>query len=71
MKIIKVISQHRRDFKAVFECEHCHETFVREGYDDTNFHVNVIPLIPCKSCGKTSPDTYIPQEPRYPDWMTV
>lgn len=34
MKIKKIISQHRRDFQAVYECEHCEHTVESYGYDD-------------------------------------
>lgn len=38
MKIKKIISQHRRDFQAVYECEHCGYTVESYGYDDEYFH---------------------------------
>lgn len=38
MKIKKIISQHRRDFQAVYECEHCGYTVKSYGYDDEYFH---------------------------------
>lgn len=56
MKIQKIINQHRRDFSAVYECEACGETLKGIGYDDTNFHQNVIPAMGCKACGKSSND---------------
>ena len=43
MRIKEIISQHRRDFKAIFECEHCGHTETKSGYDDANYHQNVIP----------------------------
>ena len=43
MRIKGIISQHRRDFKAVYECEHCGHEVVDGGYADLNFHNNVIP----------------------------
>ena len=52
MRICKIISQHRRDFSAVFECEHCGFQVIRVGYDDKNFHHNVIPNMICDKCGK-------------------
>lgn len=54
MRIKKKISQHRRDFHALYECEHCNSTMERYGYDDANFHDNVIPNWPCPECKKTS-----------------
>ena len=52
MKIQKIKSQHRRDFYAIYECEHCGHTHEGHGYDDANFHNNVIPTMECKQCGK-------------------
>lgn len=71
MKIKKIKSQHRRDFEAVYECEHCGNTRNGYGYDDHNFHHNVIPSMKCESCGKKAPDNYRPMEPKYPSGMVV
>jgi len=65
MKIKKIISQNRRDFQAIYECEHCEHTSTRGGYDDDHFHRNVIPSIVCEKCGKCSPDEYRPLAPKY------
>lgn len=65
MKIKKIVSQHRRDFQAIYECEHCGETTEGYGYDDANFHHNVIPNMTCKKCGKSSPENYQPAAPKY------
>lgn len=64
MKIQKIVSQHRRDFTAIYECEHCGTTKRGSGYDDDNFHRNVIPNMPCESCGKTA--EYRPLATKYP-----
>jgi len=47
------------DFWAVYECEHCgYITDEIAGYDDVNFHKNVIPNMECKKCGlKSGGDT--------------
>lgn len=58
MKIKEIESQNRRDFWAVYECEHCGHTHRGSGYDDDNFHRNVIPSMKCEECGKTSPENY-------------
>ncbi len=60
MKIKEIKRQFRRDFTAVYECEHC--GFEREGggYDDDNFHENVIPKMECPSCGKQANKNYRP-----------
>ena len=67
MKIKKIISQHRRDFYAIFECEHCGLTHEKHGYDDGHFHNNVIPTMKCPQCGKTSSSDYRAFAPKYRD----
>jgi len=71
MKIKEIISQHRRDFKAVYECEHCLNTKTGSGYDDANFHRHVIPKMLCDACGKVAPESYKPSATKYPENMTV
>lgn len=72
MKIKEIKSQHRRDFYATYECEHCgHVTDKQSGYDDANFHNNVIPKMECPSCGKTASDNYRPLAPKYPESKTI
>jgi transcription elongation factor Elf1 len=71
MKIQKILSQHRRDFRAIYECEHCGHEKESSGYDDSNFHHNVIPAMECEKCGKTSGDGYRPLATKYPDTQTV
>ena len=66
MKIKKITSQYRRDFKAILECEHCGKTQdLKYGYDDDRFHRNVIPTIKCDSCGKMAPEDYRPLTTKY------
>ena len=71
MKIKEIISQSRRDFIAVYVCEHCDHEVKGRGYDDTNFHHNVIPKMKCESCGKTAKEDYRPLTTKYPDWVTI
>ncbi len=71
MKIKKIISQHRRDFRAVYECEHCGHEYEGSGYDDSHFHKNVIPDMTCKNCGKKAAEDYRPLATKYPDYATV
>ena len=71
MKIKRIINQHRRDFDAEYECEHCGHIEVGYGYDDANFHNNVIPKMKCEKCGKTAGDDYRPLATKYPEWMQV
>ena len=66
MKIKKITSQMRRDFKAILECEHCNKTQnLSSGYDDDYYHENVIPSIKCNSCGKKASDDYRPLKTKY------
>ncbi|WP_368640611.1 hypothetical protein ABRZ04_05360 [Castellaniella ginsengisoli] len=53
MKIKSITSQHRRDFTAVYECQHCGHEQKGDGYDDAYFHEKVIPAMKCASCGKS------------------
>lgn len=74
MRIKKTICQHRRDFWADFECEGCGNVESISGYDDRNFHDNVIPNFKCKKCGKSRNDLGINGEftlTKYPEWKTV
>jgi len=71
MKIKKIKNQSRRDFTAIYICEHCDHEEEGHGYDDTNFHKNVIPTMECKKCGKTSGEDYRPLTTKYPDYVQV
>lgn len=74
MKIKRILNQHRRDFNAIYVCEGCGFEEESSGYDDRNFHDNVIPRIKCKQCGKSSNDLGLPVEyiqTRYPEGMQV
>ena len=65
MNIQKIKSQSRRDFQAIYECEHCGHTHEGYGYDDANFHNNVIPTMECKQCGKKGTEDYRPLAPKH------
>ena len=62
-----MLSQNRRDFRAIYVCEHCKAQYESYGYDDANFHEKVIPKMECGKCGGTSPEDYEAQETRYPE----
>jgi uncharacterized Zn finger protein len=66
MKIKEIIQQHRRDFTATLECENCNHLVSHVGYDDDNYHENVIPQIQCPKCGEVAPDSYRPLKTKYP-----
>jgi len=65
MKIKKITNQHRRDFTAIYWCEHCGYEIKGSGYDDDNFHRNVIPAMKCKKCGKKADTSYRPLATKY------
>ena len=65
MKIKKIEDQCRRDFTAIYECEHCGATEAGGGYDDDNFHRNVIPSMKCGQCGKAAGNNYRPMGTKY------
>ena len=71
MKIERILSQHRRDFRAIYSCEHCGHEHEGTGYDDANFHQNVIPKMKCPECGETAPDGYRGLAPKYPEHVVV
>lgn len=71
MKIKEITNQHRRDFWAIYECEHCGYTEKGSGYDDVNFHQNVIPNMNCKKCDKKSSDDYQPKQTKYPEGYQI
>ena len=65
MRIKEIVSQHRRDFRAIYECEHCNDSHEGSGYDDANFHDNVVPNMVCKKCQKKANANYRPLAPKY------
>ena len=71
MKIDKILGQHRRDFTAVYVCEHCGHTKEAYGYDDANFHQNVIPAMKCDSCGEVAGDDYRALATKYPEGFSI
>jgi predicted RNA-binding Zn-ribbon protein involved in translation (DUF1610 family) len=74
MKIKNILWQNRRDFEAVYECEGCGATEKMGGYDDANFHQNVIPKFKCKKCGKNSDECgadYRPLTTKYPEGYQI
>ena len=71
MKIKEIISQSRRDFTAIYICEHCNYEKESYGYDDTNFHQNVIPTMKCDKCGQVAKKDYRPLTTKYPDGKII
>lgn len=54
MRIQSKVRQYRRDFTAIYVCEHCGATKKDSGYDDAYFHQQVIPAMKCEACGLTA-----------------
>jgi predicted nucleic-acid-binding Zn-ribbon protein len=74
MKIKEMLHQHRRDFTAIYICENCGNTEEKGGYDDRNFHDNVIPNMKCTKCGKSRNDLGITgeyTETKYPEGFQI
>ena len=71
MKIKTIKTQHRRDFRAIYECQHCQSEEEGPGYDDTYFHQVVVRQMKCKACGKAAPPDYKPFDTKYPEGLQV
>ena len=71
MRIKKIISQFRRDFTAIFECEHCGYETECGGYDDAFFHEQVIPQMTCGECKKKAGEDYRPLTTKYPEGFKI
>jgi len=71
MRIQKILTQYRRDFQAIYVCDHCGNTEESYGYDDAHFHDNVIPNMKCKICDKKAGESYEPQETKYPEGYQI
>ena len=71
MRIKEKKSQFRRDFVAIYKCEHCGFEKEDSGYDDAYFHSKVIPAMKCDDCGKSAPNDYVPDKPVHPEHVTV
>ena len=80
MRIKKIVSQDRRDFTAIYKCEHCGFTYIAviisitfkgNGYDDSYSHYGVIPQMKCPRCKNTAGEDYRPLSTKYPDDVQV
>ena len=71
MRIKEILHQYRRDFTAIYECEHCGHTYEDRGYDDAYFHNNVIPDMECPKCGKKAAENYRPLAIKYPEGYQI
>jgi len=71
MKIKTMLSQNRRDFTAIYQCEKCGKEREGQGYDDKNFHENVIPQMTCQKCGAKTGENYRPMATKYPEGLQI
>jgi len=71
MKIKEITYQNRRDFTAIYECEHCGHEHEGRGYDDANFHENVIPNFTCPKCDKKADENYRALTTKYPEGYQI
>lgn len=73
MRIKKKTWQYRRDFTAIYVCEHCGYEHEGKGYDDYHYHQEVIPAWPCPECKKTATrqPTKLEIDLKYPEYVTV
>lgn len=77
MKLIKILSQHRRDFKGQYKCEFCDHIEIdksMDSYDDRNYHDNIIPNIKCPKCNKStiSENGVVDETPtKYPEGFQI
>lgn len=54
MFIKQITSCYGRDIYGIFRCEACNkEQKMGAGYDDDNYHNNVVPKIKCNSCNES------------------
>lgn len=65
MRVKDITAQHRRDFQAVYECEHCGRCVKGTGYDDSYFHEKVVPSMVCGCCGEKAADSFRALAPKY------
>ena len=71
MRIKNKIRQSRRDFTAVYQCEHCGAERASGGYDDAHFHQNVIPTMKCHECGEVAPSNAPKTTPDVPAHVII
>ena len=71
MFIKEKLSQSRRDFTAIYECEFCGKLVEKGGYDDNYFHENVIPQMECSRCGVKSVKPFNRIGTKYADHVVV
>ena len=71
MRINKILDRTRRDIYCLYECEHCGYTEKGSGYDDDNYHNNVVPKLKCKDCLRNSEGIGPKFTPKYGDHVVI
>ena len=71
MKIKETLSQYRRDFIAIYVCEHSGYEHELDGYDEENFHRNVIPNMMIKRIEEQANENYRPLATKYPEGFHI
>lgn len=76
MILLAKLNQHRRDFTGNYKCQFCGNMELHNGgYDDDNYHDNVIPRIVCSKCKKSTASendtTAIRAQTKHPAWKDV
>ena len=65
MKLKGLITQNRRDFYAICECDHCEATETWAGNDDYYSDYKVTPKMVCSTCGEVARSKYSPLATKY------
>ena len=74
MKIDRITNQSRRDLYGFMKCEGCGHEQKFVGYDDDNYHRNVVPAVLCRSCGKSANELGVdvrPLAPKHPPHVVI
>lgn len=61
MFILKILNQHGFDFTGIYKCEHCQKEKQAYGYNDDNFHINIVPEMVCDYCHKKTTKSVSPE----------
>jgi len=71
MKIKEITYQNRRDFYAIYECEHCGNEYESVGYDNEYYHKEIIPNMECAFCFRKANGNYRPLATKYPEGYQI
>jgi len=74
MRLIEITYQSRRDFEGNYKCENCGNIDKYRGYDDRNYHDNVMPEIRCPKCKQSTNSLGLPHQyvaTKYPEGFQI